>query len=586
MAEPGFTEEETVNEGPDVQDLLRQQQEIEIQTARDAGLIDLVHMLELLRDNDDKDLYRDAATGSKVTVLDGDSEAIVPYLENSHARALEHFGGVEGLIADRQSQFDDLIAQGTMNQDIADRIIELLEEAGTDSAAYAQARFDSNDFFAEQAVLLGRDPEKANDITVTVVRTVEIGPAIENAPTPAPSVIEQDFRPEAVENSDTMIKVAEGNELTQAGQLLLVGDAMAELGVMDPVNMIRQNFDQMIQEHGSAEALALHLEENMQDLMGDSSLTEEAKASVIDAVRNSEGNSAKFVATMFNQAEELSEGIEASDPTAALLNEQQEALRAQERSEESAAALRRDEALREDGQVEPVDPGELANFSSFMGAISFTGEALDADKLIELGVEPRRIEILRQFGVIKADSGTDSTPPTNDDVTPPNSDLEGGAPEQEVQVADNDAETVNLTTATIEPDAIDVSGTAGVEVGADATVQEPDVSIDLDVDETVEVSSVDVEADKGYVTNPNGGPVTYEVSGVETGEPVRSEDGDLYSFADGSSLSDGFFSASDPDTTQIAMVDPFQDAMAALEKIGYTSDSNNMAFGSGTIMSA
>ena len=103
--------------------------------------------------------------------------------------------------------------------------------------------------------------------------------------------------------------------------------------------------------------------------------------------------------------------------------------------------------------------------------------------------------------------------------------------------------------------------------------------IDADVEETIEVSAVDVEADKGYVSNPNGGPVTYEVSGVETGEPVRSDNGDLYAFADGSGLSDGFSSASDPDPTQVAMVDPFQDAMAALEKIGYTNDSNNMAFG-------
>ena len=581
MAEPGFTEEDTTNEGPDPQDLLRQQQEIEIQTARDAGLTDLVHMLELLRDNDDKDLYRDAATGSKVTVLDGDSEAIVPYLENSHARALEHFGGVEGLIADRQSQFDDLIAQGTMNQALADRMIELLEEAGTDSAAYAQARFDNNDFFAEQAVLLGRDPEKANDITVTVTRTVEIGPAIENAP--EPSVIEQDFRPEAVENSDTMIKVAEGNELTQAGQLLLVGDAMADLGVMDPLNMIKQNFDQMIQEHGSAEALAVHLEENMEDLIGDSNLTEEGRAAVIDAVRNSEGDSAKFVATMFNQAEELSAGAEASDPSAALLNQQQEATLAQERAEEGAAALRREEAMREGAPVEPVDPGELSNFSTFMGEIAFTGEALDADRLIELGADPRRVEILRQFGVIKADSGTDSAPTNEEEVTPPDTEVAGADAEvsEDVQVAANEGETATPPVTNIEADTIDVSHVTGADtdLNADVTVEEPDVIIDADVEEPVEVSAVEMDADKGYVSNPNGGPVTYEVSGVETGEPIRSDNGDLYAFADGSGLSDGFSSASDPDPTQVAMVDPFQDAMAALEKIGYTNDSNNMAFG-------
>ena len=442
MAEPGFTEEETEIEVDEQAILRAQQAEAQAQQERDAGLTDMLILNELMREDDDPDLSAEDPTIVETQVYDGDDEAIKPRLEESHARALAQHGGVEGLIEHRQEQFDQAIADGRMNEAVAEKLIDLLSEAGDDSAAYAEARFNSNAFFIEQADVLGLDPDAVNDITV-VTQTL--------------------------------------------------------------------------------------------------------------------------------------------DPSAELLGQQQEATLAQERSEESAAALRRDEALREDGQVSPIDSGELANFSSFMGAISFTGEALDADKLIELGVEPRRIEILRQFGVIKADSGTDSTPPTNDDVTPPDSDLEGGAPEQEVQVADNDAETVNPTIATIEPDAIDVSGTSGVEVGADATVEEPDVSIDLDVEETVEVSSVDVEADKGYVTNPNGGPVTYEVSGVETGEPVRSEDGDLYSFADGSSLSDGFFSASDPDDTQIAMVDPFQDAMAALEKIGYTSDSNNMAFGSGTM---
>lgn len=439
MAEPGFTEEETEIEVDEQAVLRAQQAEAQAQQERDAGLTDMLILNELMREDDDPDLSAEDPTIVETQVYDGDDEAIKPRLEESHARALAQHGGVEGLIEHRQEQFDQAIADGRMNEAVAEKLIDLLSEAGDDSAAYAEARFNSNAFFIEQADVLGLDPDAVNDITV-VTQTL--------------------------------------------------------------------------------------------------------------------------------------------DPSAELLGQQQEATLAQERSEESAAALRREEAMREGAPVEPVDPGELSNFSTFMGEIAFTGEALDADRLIELGADPRRVEILRQFGVIKADSGTDPAP-ANEEVTPPDTEVAGADADvsEEVQVAENEGETVTPPVTNIEADTIDVSHVNGADTGLEASVEEPDVGIDADIEETIEVSAVEMDADKGYVSNPNGGPVTYEVSGVETGEPIRSDDGDLYAFADGSGLSDGFSSASDPDPTQVAMVDPFQDAMAALEKIGYTNDSNNMAFG-------
>jgi len=442
MAEPGFTEEDTELEVDEQAVLRAQQEEARLQQERDAGLTDMLILNELMREDDDPELNADDPSIVETQVYDGDDEAIIPRLEENHASSLAQHGGVEGLIAHRQEQFEQAIADGRMNEAVAEKLIDLLREAGDDSAAYAEARFNSNAFFIEQAAVLGQDPEAVNDITV-ITRTL--------------------------------------------------------------------------------------------------------------------------------------------DPSAELLGQQQEATLAQERAEEGAAALRREEAMREGAPVEPVDPGELSNFSTFMGEIAFTGEALDADRLIELGADPRRVEILRQFGVIKADSGTDSAPTNEEEVTPPDTEVAGADAEvsEEVQVAANEGETATPPVTNIEADTIDVSHVTGADadLNADVTVEEPDVIIDADVEEPVEVSAVEMDADKGYVSNPNGGPVTYEVSGVETGEPIRSDNGDLYAFADGSGLSDGFSSASDPDPTQVAMVDPFQDAMAALEKIGYTNDSNNMAFG-------
>ncbi|MGN7437623.1 MAG: hypothetical protein ACTHOO_03185 [Alcanivorax sp.] len=642
MAEPSTVseveEDVATDAGPSPQDILLQQQEAQIQTARGAELTDLLIMLELLRDNEDKDMYRDADRNVNVTVMDGDSESIKPFLENSHARALEQHGGVEGLIAHRQEQFDQAVADGRMNQAVADKHIELLTAAGEDSAAYAEARFDSNDFFAEQAEALGIDPSKVNDITVTVItHTFEPGVA------PTEPVIDLDLRPGSIENEDGLIKIMEGNELTEAGKVILAADGVAaETGGPNPIDMIKDKYDSLLEQHGSVEALATHLEGNMSDLMGEAALTDAGNAEVLEAVRNSDGDSANFVATMLNDIEPPpADGSAPTDPSIALLNEQQRILQEQEMSQADALALRREQAI-EQGDMGALVGVTLDEISSALamgqsgGATQTPPAEGEVTEEVALEIENRAMDIASQsltdspemqalyaqIDDIKAELGEDAsshedwharTSPIFEqmgamaaqvkedariyaaneagvdlakvypDLAPQEAadagadaesgaDLDGGA---DVEVASVDARDTETTVPVIQPDAIDVSDGAAPDAGVD---QNAEVTVEDAVDQTVEVTAVEFEEDKGYVTNPNGGPVTYEVSGVATGEPVRSEDGDLYAFSDGSGLSDGFSSASDPDPTQVAMVDPFLDAMAALDKIGYNNENNNMAF--------
>lgn len=122
---------------------------------------------------------------SDVQYIDGDVESVKPFLAETHAKMLEETGSVDALIERTRERYSAKIESGEIPQAILDKEIELLELAGEDSYAYAEARFDSNDFYAEQAASMGIDPEAINDYTVhlehTDVTTVQVDPVEEQA---------------------------------------------------------------------------------------------------------------------------------------------------------------------------------------------------------------------------------------------------------------------------------------------------------------------------------------------------------------------------------------------------------------------
>ncbi len=120
---------------------------------------------------------------SDVQYIDGDVESVKPFLAETHAKMLEETGGVDALIERTRERYSAKIESGEIPQAILDKEIELFELAGEDSNAYAEARFDSNDFYAEQAASMGIDPEAINDYTIhlehTGATTVQVDPVEE-----------------------------------------------------------------------------------------------------------------------------------------------------------------------------------------------------------------------------------------------------------------------------------------------------------------------------------------------------------------------------------------------------------------------
>ena len=676
MADPTPTNETSENETVDAQAFYLAQQEADIQRMREAGHEDSARYLEVMRDNADKAVYQDADTGAQVTILDGDSESIKPYIEMTYSRALEFEGGLEQLIESVRENSQKDVDAGTLTQAAMDKRLEMVTEAGTDSAKYAELRFANNDFFAEQAGLAGQDADSANDVTL-----------IQNVPqvTSTTSVINDDGTQGEPEteiireasnltndtlNMDTLIKVADGNQLTAAGNLYVMSDIMAEMmgrpmGI-DPVEVFKDKFDELLAEHGSVDALATHLEQNMSELTGDQAISPEMQTGILEAVRNSEGDSARFAATVMNDvmpALTPTPTNPGADPAAEVVENERRATDLQnllgpgglnfdlggnegllnivgmfiaiftgQDPETVIAELRQQNQPEGTGETPTTDPSANGGLAAreetpstpttpVTPVVAGGGQGNTSDPSIEEpvtkdDVEERAMQIAHesltsnaafaavqsQLDNINADldakeasgeltgeersaawhqqteglleqMGAMATQVKNDarefaanemgvDFASMYPELAAPADgEPEVTVADNTPQNDTAVVGTpdettnVVPDEVDV---------ADVTVEEP-------TEEVVEVVSVD--EDKGYVESPMGGPVTYAVDIPVNGEPVRSAEGDLYQFADGGNLSSGFDGSVNP--TQVAMVDPFADAMAALEKIGYDSPSNN-----------
>ena len=279
-----------------ISNLLNAETDRQIEAARAAGNETQVAELEALKAIDDKDVYFDTQTGGRVTVLDGDSETIKPYLAASHKQQIESAGGVEALIAQRTEMYQAGVDAGRTPQVVADKYIEILKAAGDDPQKYAELRFENNAFFDENRSESGMDGiADANDIILIRVSATAVSSDTTAAPTP-PEVNLDDDR--------TFVTMAENGQLTSAGQMLLIDDMMSTMGSSNFVDPLKDNFDSLMQEHGSVEAVATHLESNIEDMFGgDENSVEmdpEQRNQILQAVRESEGNAAVFAAQILN----------------------------------------------------------------------------------------------------------------------------------------------------------------------------------------------------------------------------------------------------------------------------------------------
>ncbi len=658
----GATIEVAQRETTDPQAYYLAQQEADIQRMRDAGHEDSARFLEVMRDNADKAVYQDADTGAQVTILDGDAESIKPYIDMTYSRALEFEGGLEQLIESVRENSQKDVDAGTLTQAAMDKRLEMVTEAGTDSAKYAELRFANNDFFAEQAGLAGQDADSANDVTL-----------VQNVPqiTSETSVINDDGtqgepKTEVIReasnltsdnvNMDTLIKVADGNQLTAAGSIYVMSDIMAEvmgrpMGI-DPAEAFKDKFDELLAEHGSVDALATHLEQNMSELTGGETISPEVQAGILEAVRNSEGDSARFAATVMNDvmpaAAPANPGT-VSDPAAEVVENERRATDLQnllgpgglnfdlggnegllnivgmfiaiftgQDPETVIAELRQQNQPEVAGETPATNPsanGGLGAREQTPGTpttpvtpvVAGGGQGNTSDPSIEEPATKEDVE--KRAGEIAHESLTTNAAfiAVQNQLDNINADLDAKEASGELTSEERSAAWHQQTEGLLEQMGAmatqvknDAREFAANELGADFAAMYPelappaeeepevtvadnttqndsvvvdatDVTIEESAEEVVEVVSVDT--DKGYVESPTGGAVTYAVDIPVNGEPVRSAEGDLYQFADGGNLSSGFDGSVNP--TQVAMVDPFADAMAALEKIGYDSPSNN-----------
>lgn len=656
----GATIEVAQRETTDPQAYYLAQQEADIQRMRDAGHEDSARFLEVMRDNADKAVYQDADTGAQVTILDGDAESIKPYIDMTYSRALEFEGGLEQLIESVRENSQKDVDAGTLTQAAMDKRLEMVTEAGTDSAKYAELRFANNDFFAEQAGLAGQDADSANDVTL-----------VQNVPqvTSETSVINDDGtqgepKTEVIReasnltsdnvNMDTLIKVADGNQLTAAGSIYVMSDIMAEvmgrpMGI-DPAEAFKDKFDELLAEHGSVDTLATHLEQNMSELTGGEAISPEVQAGILEAVRNSEGDSARFAATVMNDvmpAPAPANPGAVSDPAAEVVENERRATDLQnllgpgglnfdlggnemllnivgmfiamftgQEPEAVIAELKQQNQPEADGAVVDntvvngggIGARETTPTTPVTPVVASGGQQTNVDDA-SIEEPATKDDVEKRAGQIAHESLTSNAAfmAVQDQVSAIRADLDAKVASGEMtseemglawsQQTEGLFEQMGAMATQVKNDAREF---AANELGADFAAMYPelatpaeeepevtvadnttqndsvvvdatDVTIEESAEEVVEVVSVDT--DKGYVESPTGGPVTYAVDIPVNGEPVRSAEGDLYQFADGGNLSSGFDGSVNP--TQVAMVDPFADAMAALEKIGYDSPSNN-----------
>ena len=688
---------QNIQQGP--QAFYLAQQEANIQRARDAGNEDTVQYLEMMRDNENKTVYRDADTGAKVILVDGDSESIKPHLQFSHERALEEAGGLDQLIEQKTTAYQQAVEAGRMPQAVMDKELEILREAGTDSEKFAELRFENNGFFAEQASLAGKDPNTANDLTVieNVSQVVSVTTSLDEdgneTGEPKTEVIREASNLKADDiDMNTLIKVADGNQLTAAGSMFVVSDMMSSVMGrpmdFDLVELTKTKFEELLEEHGSVEALAVHLEQDMTALPGLEDASPEVRAEVIEAVKTSEGNSARFVATVFNDTNERTPplkpavsnpgddpNIEATDrerratDLQALLGDfnfggnsefqniiaafiaiftgqelddvlakmNQNNPESEENNNNSTVNADRDQRNNPSGEepgegprtthegglliAEPTKPenfekvelraGQIAaqtlNDSPAYKAIESQLRTIDEDlqtKLAEVdarGIPPvedvearREYEELRQQHIAAAneqkaplyaqmnpmveqvmrDARIYATNEMGEKLSEMYPELaqaaNNGAEEQPNNNGNDDQSNNNNNDDQEETVALNGTNNTNEEQPNNNGNDDQNNNNNNDVqEETVALNSTQ------YTENPYGGPMTVTVSTTINGEPVKSNEGPLLAFQDGSSLADNFGGVSNPDATQVAMVNPFENSMNAFDTLGFERNNDN-----------
>ncbi len=516
MVDPAPTAQENTNLDSDpkeamanLQAMYIKQQNENIQYMRDNGNESAAKSAEIIRDIEDKAIYQDVDTGAEVTILDGDSKSIMPYLEASHQNMLENSGGVENIIDKMSEQMQAQVADGKMTQAAMDKQIEILREAGNDSAKFADLRFKNNDFFAEQAKIAGSDPTAVNDITLIANKTITMITGDINDPSKSTEVVSSsDLTPENL-NMDTLIKIADGNELTASGAMSMINEAY---GVdLNFAGILKDSFDTMLEKEGSLDAMVDRLEKNAGELLGDDDISPEQKNIIIAAVKESNGDSSVFAASMMNAMnDEYSKSQLGTDNS---LN--------QEKEHQERQALNLQNLLGGDGEnsgIKSLFSADNPIMQMFVGLIAaLTGQ--NPDELMAKMQE----KMDKKPADAKADDPKNEVAAKKDD-TPPKAD-DSNPKVDDQKVAQND------------------------------TPQESKQEADTP------------EEDKGYVQGVGGGPVTFDVATLSSGAPIANFDVGSMIFGDGNAAPSVFNGLSNPDVSQISMVDPMVNMSATVDTV-------------------
>ncbi len=502
----------------DPQALLIEQQNEHIQNMRDSGDEAAARSAEIIRDIEDKTIYQDVDTGARVTILDGDSQSIMPYLEASHQQMLESLGGVDNAIDSISEQMQARVASGEMTQAAMDRQIEILREAGDDSLKFAQLRFQNNDFFAEQARISGSDPAAVNDVILITNKPVIMVTADMDDPS-KPTEAVPDSAGLTLENlnMDSLIKIADGGELTQVGMVFISSEAYGiDTSIVD---IIKNNFETLLAKEGSLDAMISRIEENIGELAGDETIPQESKDIIINAVRNSGGDSSVFAASVLNGINEL-----------ALAGQEQE------RQHQERQAFNLQNLLGSAGEGAELSSLFSADgpvFQFFVGLIAaFTGQ--DPQEMmakIQEGLNKGQSENKNENKASTPKDGTSAKSQT------PDSNAKGSDPKADTAPKSEDSSPKTETPTEVVQE----------DVNQDAASPQ--------------------EEDKGYVQGVGGRAVTFSVATLAVGEPVADFDTGSIIFGNGSPAPSIFNNLANPNAGQVSMVDPMIDMSATADTV-------------------